>query len=123
MIDIRKLAALDMTLHGTRFIIAEFAVGIVLPLIFGFFSLRAGLSGTVQVPRQIVLGLWLIGVAVNYIPLFLYAVDLARKGTVKEEGQPELAHVKRYSIQQAILFIPLIVAVLAIVQEASRRIR
>lgn len=122
MINIRKLAAVDMVLNGTRFILAEFAIGIVLPLILGFVSLRAGLFGAVPIVRQIVLGLWLIGVAVNYIPLFIYAVIIARRGTATEEGQPELAHIKRYTVQQAMIFIPFFVAVLAILQE-SRRIK
>lgn len=122
MINIRKLVAVDMTLHGTRFIIAEFAIGIVLPLILGFFAIRAGLFGSAPVHREVVLGFWLIGVAVNYLPLFIYALLIARSGTVKEEGQPELANVKRYSLQQVIIFIPFFVAVLAIMQE-GRRIR
>ena len=70
--------------------------------------------------REILLGLWMMSVAVNYIPLFIYAVLIARSGTAKEEGQPELDHVKRYSIQQAIIFIPFLVVLLAIIQEHSR---
>ncbi len=123
MVNIRKLAAVDMTLNGTRFIIAEFAIGIVLSLILGSLSIRAGLSGTIPVGWEIVIGFWIIGIALNYIPLFIYAVILARNGTVKEEGQPELAQVKRYSIQQVIILIPLFVAVLAIVQESRRSTR
>lgn len=122
MINIRKLVAVDMVLHDTRFILGEFAIGIVLPLTLGFISLRTGLFGPVPVGREIVLGLWMVSIAVNYIPLFIYAVLIARSGTVKEEGQPELAHVKCYSIQQAIIFIPFVVALLAIIQE-SRRVR
>jgi hypothetical protein len=121
MINIRKLAAVDMALHGTRFILGEFAVGIVLPLILGLISIRAGLFGDARVAREIVLGLWMIGVSANYIPLFIYAVLIARSGTVKEEGQPELANVKRYTVQQVIIFIPFFVPILAVLQECSRR--
>ncbi len=123
MINIRKLAAVDMTLNGTRFIIAEFAIGSVLPLTLGFFSIRAGRLGTVQADWEIARGSWLIGIAINYIPLFIYAILIARSGTAKEEGQPELAHVKRYSIQQLIIFIPFLVAVLAIIQESNPPIK
>ena len=122
MINIRKLAALDMALNGPRFILGEFAIGIVLPLILGLFSIREGLFRPVQAGREILIGFWLIGVGINYIPLFIYAVLLARSGTVKEEGQPELAHAARYRIQQIIIFIPFLVVVLAIMQEKGRRI-
>lgn len=123
MINIRKLVAVDMTLHGPRFIIAEFAIGIVLPLVLGCISIRAGLLGRVQIAREIILGFWSIGVAVNYIPFLIYAILMATSGTVKEEGQPELAQVKRYSVQQVIICIPFFVAVLAILQESSWRVK
>jgi hypothetical protein len=112
MINIRKLAALDMALNSTQSILVEFAIGIVLPLLLGFFSIRAGLFGRVQTGREILIGFWLIGVGVNYIPLFIYVVLLARSGTVKEEGQRELVHAEGYSLQQMIIFIPFLVVCL-----------
>ena len=123
MINIRKLAAVDMALNGTRFIVTEFAIGIVLPLILGLFSIRDGLSGAVQISWQTLLGFWLISIAANYVPLFIYAVRIARGGTVMEEGQSELAHAKRYSIQQVIILVPFLVVFLAIIQESRRRNR
>ena len=123
MINIRKLAAVDMALNGTRFIVTEFAIGIVLPLILGLFSIRAGLSGAVQISWQTLLGFWLISIAANYVPLFIYAVRIARGGTVMEEGQSELANAKRYTIQQVIILVPFLVVVLAIIQESRRRNR
>ena len=121
MISIRKLAAVDMTLHGTRVIMAEFAVGIALPLILGLFSLRAGLVSAVQSWWETALGLWLVGIAANYVPLLIYAVAIVRGGTMKQEGQAELAQVKRYGIQQMIILIPFLVVVLALAQEGRRR--
>ena len=121
MINIRKLAAVDMALHGARVIVAEFALGIVIPLVLGLISIRAVLFAVVQSGWATALGFWLIGIAANYFPLFIYAVVIARGGTVKEEGQPELAHVKRYGIQQAIILIPFLVVVLALVQESRQQ--
>jgi hypothetical protein len=64
------------------------------------------------------LGFWLVSIAANYIPLFIYAVLIAKGGTVKGEGQPELAHAKRYGIQQVIILVPFLVVILALLQES-----
>jgi hypothetical protein len=117
MINIRKLAAVDMLWLGTRIIVTEYAVGIVLPLILGFLSVRASLLGLVIIGWEAALGFWLVTIAANYIPLFIYAVVIARGGTVKEEGQPELARAKRYGILQVIILVPFLVLVLALMQE------
>ena len=121
MINIRKLVAVDMALHSAQVIMAEFALGIALPLILGLLSIRAGFIGPVQSWWETALGLWLVGIAANYVPLLIYAVAIARDGTVKQEGQPELAQVKKYGIQQLIILIPFLVVVLAFVQESRRR--
>ena len=118
MINIRKLAAVDMALHGTRAIVVEFALGVVLPLALGLISVRPAIIGLVQPGWATVLGFWLVGIAANYVPLLIYAIAIARGRTVQQEGQSELAHVKRYGIQQAIILIPFLVVVLALVQES-----
>jgi hypothetical protein len=116
MISIRKLAAVDMVAHGTRVTLIEFALGIVVPLILGILSLRAGSVGRLVIGWEILLGVWLVGIALNYIPLFIYAVVIARGKTVQEEGQPELAHARRYGIQQLMLIVPALVGVIALIQ-------
>ena len=120
MITIRKLAAVDMLWLGPRVILTEYALGIGLPLFLGLLSLRSWLFGSGPFGWEAILGLWLLGIAANYIPLFVYAVAIARGGTVKKEGQPELARAKRYGVQQAIILVPLAVIVLALLQEAQR---
>jgi hypothetical protein len=119
MIDVRKLAAVDMVWLGTRVVVAEYALGIVLPLVLGVISIRVGLFGIVQVGWQTALGFYLVSIAANYIPLFIYAVLIAKGGSVKEEGQPELVHAKRYGIQQVIILVPLLVVILALLQESQ----
>jgi len=84
--------------------------GIVLPLILGLSSIRVGLSGVI---REIALGFRLVSIAANYIPLFIYAVLIARDGTVQEEAQPEIAHSKRYGIQEGNVLVPFLVVVIA----------
>lgn len=121
MIDIRKLAAVDMLWLGARLIVTEYALGILLPLVLGWLSIRSTLSAAQPIGWEEILGIWLISIAANYVPLFIYAVKISRAKTVKEEGQSELAHARRYGIQQVIILVPFLVVVLALVQEARRR--
>lgn len=120
MINIRKLAAVDMVWLGARVILAEYALGVLLPFILGMLSIRSGLFRPVHSTWQILMGIWLVSIAVNYIPLFTYALLIAKGGTVKEEGQPELAHAKRYGLQQVIILVPFLVVILSLLQEARQ---
>jgi hypothetical protein len=121
MIKIRKLAAVDMLWLGAQVILIEYALGVVLPLILGFHSIRSGLFDSIHSTWETIMGIWLVSIATNYIPLFIYAVSIARGGTVKEEGQPELARAKRYGIQQIIILVPFLVVLLALLQEFRRQ--
>src|SRR6516164_4009607 len=117
MIELRKLAALEMAWLGARVIVTEYALGVMLSLVVGIFSLRAGLGQQDLVNWQTILGTWLVTISANYVPLFIYAVVIARAGTVQKEGLPEVAHAARYRIQQAIILVPLFVVLLALIQE------
>ena len=119
MINIRKLAAVDMVFLGSKVIIAEYAFGVLLAFVLGVLSLRSGLKGPSIVDWEVALGFWLISIAANYIPLSIYSVLIARAGTVKEEGQPELVRAKRYGAQQVIILVPFLVVVIALIQERA----
>jgi len=121
MIEVRKLAAVDMAWLGTRVIVTEYALGIILPAVLGILSFRSGLAQTDKANWQTMLGIWLITISANYVPLFVYAVLIARAGTVRQEGLPEFAHAGRYGIQQTIILVPLFVVLLALAQERKRR--
>jgi hypothetical protein len=121
MINIRKLAAVDMAWLGAKIIIPEYVLGILGPFVLGVISIRSGLSIQTPISWVTVLGIWLVSIGVNYIPLFIYAVIIARAGTVKEEGGPEIVNAKRYGVQQAMILVPFLVAIIAIVQEQSKR--
>ena len=119
MIEIRKLAAVDMAWLGARIIVPEYVLGVAAPLAFGLVSFAGGLSAGSWF--QIVFGLWLLGIGVNYVPLLLYALAIARAGTVEAEGRPEIARARRYGAQQVVILVPLLVAAVAIAQERARR--
>lgn len=121
LVQIRKLAALDMAWLGPKIIVAEYAFGILLPLALGVFTLHSTFSSSHWLNWQTFLGLWLISIAANYLPLFLYAVSIARAGTVKTEGEPERPHARRYGVQQVIILIPFLVVAISVVQERRRR--
>ena len=122
LIEVRKLAALDMAWLGTRLVLAEFALGVVLPAALGTLYLGWGLARHAELYHWLVLGgIWLLTIAANYVPLFLYAVVLARAGTVQEEAQAARPHIRRYVLQQALILVPLSVLALSVAQEQGRR--
>lgn len=111
IIEVRKLAAVDMAWLGWRIIIPEYLFGILLPLGLGFLSLYRG---------QILMGIWLVTIAINYIPLFIYAVHLKQTNSIQKEGIPEIVRAKKYGIQQIVILIPFLVVILALLQEIQK---
>lgn len=60
IINVRKLVALDITLHGSRFILAEFGIGT--PAIIAVWLFLA-------VTGPLVLGIYILLTGTNYLPL------------------------------------------------------
>jgi len=124
MLDIRKLAAIDLEFLGPKVIVTEFGLGVASSLALGILTLRAGIH-RFHSARMIVLGFYLLSLGINYIPLLLHAIDMSRHGTAGQEIADELedkrAAFRKYRRQSLLLLLPLVVAVAAIVQEAGRR--
>jgi hypothetical protein len=123
LIEIRKLAAVDMAWLGARVIVVEYALGVVLPLALGCLSFRAGLAQSDPWNWQTVFGIWLITIAANYVPLFIYALSIARARTAQKEGQREFKNARRYGLQQAIILVPFVVVFVALLQERRRALK
>ena len=121
-LDVRKLAALDMAVHGTRFIVVEFGVGVAGCLILGGLSVAAGLrSGATW---ELLLGLGLLWIAVNYVPLLIHAIDLARSGTARQEAANEIEHpelIRRYTFRQLWILVPLAIVIMDVAQRTRSR--
>jgi hypothetical protein len=122
-VNVRRLAAIDMYgIYGTRFrrrlILAEFLIGVVALVPFGIWQLTnaIGLGGRL-------FGLWLIGTGLNYVPLSAYALALARPGALARElaGVDAAAELRRYTVLQLWVFVPLSLVVLAARQTVARR--
>jgi len=112
---VRKLVALDLTLHGPRFIGIEFGVGTPLILAAGAY-LAAGPAGLGRP-----LGLYLLLTGINYLPVLAYTVILLRARSWKSEVEEGLAsdphYVRKYSAQQLLIFVPFAIVLLAALQE------
>jgi len=110
---VRKLVALDIVLHGPRFIMIEFGVGTPVILAVGLWLMSGSLAYA--------LGLYLLLTGLNYVPLLIYAVLVIRRDSARRETEYGLTHdrhyVRKYSTQQLLLFVPLAVLFLAIAQE------
>lgn len=110
-LDVRRLAALDLAWHGSRLIVAEFAIGILGPVALGLLSLRYVL---VQHPPllswPVLLAIELFGIGANYVPLLAEALRI-RKDTsylerIKAGIQSDPAEARSYGVRQLWLLVP-----------------
>ena len=126
IINIRKLVALDIVYHGYRFILAEFALAVLISGGIGIFILSAYIRNPDHPLSGFIIGLVLIWIALNYVPLLVYAISIARHKSAQQEVAYELEHkeVYRYTFQSIILLLlPLIVPIAALVQEIQKHTR
>ena len=123
LIDVRRLAAIDIYgRHGSkrrrRLVLAEFVLGAIDIPLLGLTLVLAASS----VPR-VLLGAYLIGVGLNFVPLALHAISLSRAGRLGTElaGVDVAAELRRYTAKQFLIGIPLLVMILGVAQFATGR--
>lgn len=123
MLNVRKLAAIDLRFLGAKIILAEFGVGVVGSAAVGAATLRAGIE-RFHSPAMVIFGVYLLLLGVNYVPLLLHAISMVRDGSAHREIAGELgdqrAAMRKYRRQSLFLLLPLIVPIAAIVQEIQR---
>jgi hypothetical protein len=114
-IDIRKLAAVEIVFLGSRFILAEFSIGMLGSLALGAFTLLRSHS-----LRGVAFGSYLLFIGVNYVPLLLHAISLVRHNNARNEIADELTEkrgmFRKYRQQSLLLLVPMVVPSLALVQ-------
>ncbi|MBV8629631.1 MAG: hypothetical protein JOZ83_01820 [Silvibacterium sp.] len=114
MIELRKLAALEVLFLGPKLVIAEYACGVFLSVGLGALVLARGHS------LWTILGTYLICIGFNYLPLLIHAIVLRDKQDAQNEIGGELADKRKtfskYRSQSLLLLVPLFVAVLGILQ-------
>jgi hypothetical protein len=115
MLNPRKLAAIDIAFLGARLIIAEYAIGVLLSVALGILTLLRGGSRW-----QLALGVYLILLGINYVPMLVYAVAISKRGSALAEMGDELTDQRRamakYRRQSVFLLLPLMVAITALRQ-------
>jgi hypothetical protein len=116
------LAALDMwgtagTMRRRRIIRAEFFLGAVACTGLGALALATA-SGWMTA-----LGIWLVGAGINYVPLAREAQRLSRPGALEAElqGVELRRELRRATVQQLWIAVPLAVAVFSLVARRSPR--
>ena len=119
VINVRKLAALDIAFLGPKLILAEFGVGVFLSAAIGLATLKQSHS-----IWHVLLGGYLLSLAVNYVPLLLYAIAIVRQQSAHEEVAHEVVDrgraFGRYRRQSLLLLVPFAVPILAIAQERQK---
>jgi len=112
----RKLAAIDLIFLGPKVIITEFSGGVFLSAALGIFVLVRGHHSL----AQIVLGLYLISLGINYVPMLNYAIRIARTKSARVELGNELSDKRvamaKYRRQSLWLLVPMIVPLMALAQ-------
>lgn len=123
-VNVRRLAALDMygargTMRRRRIILAEFILGTAAALALGIWIATSApsLGGRLA-------GLWVIGVGLNYVALAAYAWLLYRRpGALDAElaGADTARELRRYSLLQLWVFVPLSLVALSAADAIGRR--
>jgi hypothetical protein len=121
--NVKRLAAIDM--YGTRgstrrrrIILAEFVLGVFVTVAFGVWLVSRSPG-----PGGLAFGFWVIGAGLNYAPLAVYAIGLSRSGALDAElaGVATGPELRRYSVLQLWIFVPLSLVVLAVRDALARR--
>jgi hypothetical protein len=120
MISIRKLAAVDIAGLGPRLIIAEFVLGVAGPLGLGILTLLRSNSLAGRL-----FGAYLVCLAVNYVPLLLYAIRFTRQKSAWEEiadepGDRTELH-RKYRRVSLLLLLPVVVPLISLLEWRSER--
>src|SRR5271167_1106021 len=91
MLNVRKLAAIDLEFLGARFILTEFGVGVAASAALGLLTLRASIH-RFHSSRMTMLGVYLLLLGLNYVPLLLHAISIAGDGSAHLETADELGN-------------------------------
>lgn len=127
IINVRKLAALDIALHGAPLILAEFGIAIAIGAALGSWLITTAFSASQGGALfRFVLGAYVLCLAINYVPLLLYGVVIAWRKSARHEAAAELAEkdgrsARRYGVQSLLLILPLVITILALAQELRGR--
>jgi len=95
LINVRKLAALDIVFHGPKLILVEFALSTFLLRAFGAAAWLAYLSHPILFIG--IVGCVLLGIGFNYMPLLLHAISIVCRKNAHQEAAFEPEHPSKYN--------------------------
>lgn len=120
MIDPRKLAAVDIVFLGPKIILAEFAIGILGPILLGILTLRKSHS-----MGGMIFGVYLLLIGINYVPMLIHAISIVKNGMGRDEIAGELEDKQRmfrkYRKQSLYLLVPLVPPIAAWMRRSARQ--
>jgi len=124
MLNVRKLAAIDLHFLGAPLILTEFGLGFAGSVALGAFTMRAGIQ-RFHSRWMVAFGVYLVLLGLNYLPLFLHALDMVRDKSAAREIGAELEDrrvaFRKYRRQSLWLLVPLVMPTIAVVQQVERR--
>lgn len=123
-INVRKLAAFDLYFRRSRFVLLEFGFAVFGLGGLGVLVLLLGLARSFA---AVAIGVYLVLLAIDYVPLLGYGIAISRRASSKEELRAELTNEeyfrRKYGVQQTLLMVPLVIPLLALVQELRDKTR
>ena len=115
--NVRRLAAVDLSGLGPKIIIPEFALAVLGGPALGVLTVVRSRS-----LGMTALGVALIGLGVNYVPLLIHAIDLVRRSAVAaataDEAFDRRSLYAKYRRQSLWLLLPFVVGIAALLQMA-----
>jgi len=109
----RKLAAIDIVFLGFWLVVGEYAFGVLFSIALGIFVLLRSHS-----IWQVAMGLYLICLGINYLPMLGYALSIANKQNALAELGDEMIEerraMSRYRRISLLLLVPMVLPVLTI---------
>ena len=107
-------------MHGLRgtsrrrtIIAVEFVLGAVIGLAFGLWLVSRSVE-----PPSVLFACWILGIALNYVPLAVLAVRLSRHDNLAKElaGADIPREARRAGVFQLWILVPLAIVILALAQ-------
>lgn len=95
--SVRKLAAIDILFLGFKFAFVEYVFGVLFSIALGVFVLFRG-----HTTGQIALGIYLLSLGINYVPMVVYTLSIANKQNAVAELGDELNDKSRAMSKYAV---------------------
>jgi hypothetical protein len=111
--------AVELVFLGPKIVFAEYGFAVVVGIAIGILSLRAGFVRT-HAMWQILLGMYLLFLALTYAVLLGFAIAMARRGDARSEIASELSNIaatfRKYRRQSLWILVPLAVPIAAMIE-------